>query len=235
MDTPYRWTKQVASHWGGTRNGTIVHWPTGIEAKGEIRNQFSHVIDIAATVLDAAGLPQPDLRPRRPADAAARREHGCRASTTPTAAEHRETQYFEMFVNRGIYHKGWTAVDPAQHALGDRAPSCRRSTTTSGSSTHPTTGPRRNDLAAENPEKLHELQRLFLIEAVRYGVLPLDDRRVERFEPRHRRPADAGQGQLADPLRRHGADHGELDHRHQEQVALGDRPDRQSPRAARRA
>ena len=59
MDTPYQWTKQVASHWGGTRNGTIVHWPAGIEAKGEIRSQFHHVIDVAATVLDVARLPEP--------------------------------------------------------------------------------------------------------------------------------------------------------------------------------
>ena len=59
MDTPYQWTKQVASHWGGTRNGTVVHWPNGFEARGEVRAQFSHVIDIAATVLDVAGLPEP--------------------------------------------------------------------------------------------------------------------------------------------------------------------------------
>ena len=61
MDTPYQWTKQVASHWGGTRNGTIVHWPNGIQAKGEIRSQFSHVIDVAPTVLEAAGIPQPTV------------------------------------------------------------------------------------------------------------------------------------------------------------------------------
>ena len=109
MDTPYQWTKQVASHWGGTRNGTIVHWPNGFRARGEIRSQFSHVIDVAATVLDAAGLPEPMS------------VHGVQQmplhgrSMVPTfddadAPEHRETQYFEMFVNRGIYHKGWTAV-----------------------------------------------------------------------------------------------------------------------------
>ena len=76
MDTPYQWTKQVASHWGGTRNGTVVHWPNGFEARGEVRAQFSHVIDVAATVLDAAGHPGADLRARRAADAAARAEHG---------------------------------------------------------------------------------------------------------------------------------------------------------------
>ena len=75
MGTPYQWTKQVASHWGGTRNGTIVHWPNGFVARGEMRSQFCHVIDIAATVLDAAGLPAPTFVQRRAADAAAWHEH----------------------------------------------------------------------------------------------------------------------------------------------------------------
>ena len=75
MDTPYQWTKQVASHWGGTRNGTIVHWPNGIKAKGEIRSQFHHVIDVAPTILEAAGLPAPDHRQQRAAGAARGRQH----------------------------------------------------------------------------------------------------------------------------------------------------------------
>ena len=110
MDTPYQWTKQVASHWGGTRNGTIVHWPNGIAAKGEVRTQFHHVIDVAA---DRARGGRPARS--RPSSTASSR---CRCtacawptrSTTPAAAERHETQYFEMFCNRGIYHKGWTAV-----------------------------------------------------------------------------------------------------------------------------
>jgi arylsulfatase A-like enzyme len=181
MDTPYKWTKQVGSHWGGTRNGTIVHWPAGIEAKGEIRTQFSHVIDIAATVLDAAGLPHPTF------------VHGVQQmplhgrSMLPSfadagAAEHRETQYFEMFVNRGVYHKGWTAA--TRHSVpwivGTELPAIDDDV---WELYGPDDWTQANDLAAENPEKLHELQRLFLIEAVRYGALPLDDRRVERFEP----------------------------------------------------
>ena len=76
MDTPYQWTKQVASHWGGTRNGTIVHWPKGIKAKGEIRSQFCHVIDVAPTVLEVAGLPEPINRQQRAAGAHGRRQHG---------------------------------------------------------------------------------------------------------------------------------------------------------------
>ena len=109
MDTPYQWTKQVASHWGGTRNGTIVHWPKGIESKGEIRSQFDHVIDVAPTVLEAAGLPQPTCVngvQQKPLEGVSMGYSFDDAG----AAERHTTQYFEMFGNRGIYHKGWTAV-----------------------------------------------------------------------------------------------------------------------------
>ena len=109
MDTPYQWTKQVASHWGGTRNGTIVHWPAGIKAKGEVRSQFHHVIDVAPTILEAAGLPEPTMRRRRPAVADGRHQHGLQLQRRDAADRH-TTQYFEMFGNRGIYHDGWTAV-----------------------------------------------------------------------------------------------------------------------------
>jgi arylsulfatase len=180
MDTPYQWTKQVASHWGGTRNGTIVHWPRGFTARGQTRSQFSHVIDIAATVLDVAGLPQPAFVngvQQMPL-------HG--VSMAPTfddaaAAEHRETQYFEMFVNRGIYHKGWTAV--TRHStpwiLGALPPYDDDVWELYG----PDDWTQAHDLAKEQPERPKELQRLFLIEAVKYDVLPLDDRRLERFDP----------------------------------------------------
>jgi arylsulfatase A-like enzyme len=180
MDTPYQWTKQVASHWGGTRNGTIIHWPGGIEAKGEVRSQFSHVIDIAATVLDAAGIPEPTL------------VHGVQQmplhgrSMVPTfddadAPELRETQYFEMFVNRGIYHKGWTAV--TRHSIPWAVTEMPAYDDDVWELYAPDDWSQSNDLAAEQPEKLAELQRLFLIEAARYDVLPLDDRRFERFNP----------------------------------------------------
>jgi len=179
MDTPYQWTKQVASHWGGTRNGTVAHWPNGIEAKGEVRPQFSHVIDFAATVLDVAGIPAPTF------------VHGVQQmplhgkSMAPTfdaadAPEHRETQYFEMFVNRGIYHKGWTAV--TRHSvpwvMGTELPAIKDDVWELYA---PDDWTQARDLAAEQPEKLDELQRLFLIEAARYDALPLDDRRAERF------------------------------------------------------
>ena len=109
MDTPYQWTKQVASHWGGTRNGTIVHWPNGIKAKGEIRSQFCHVIDVAPTVLEAAGLPEPTIVnsvQQSPIEGTSM----LYSFDDADAPERHDTQYFEMFCNRGIYHQGWSAV-----------------------------------------------------------------------------------------------------------------------------
>ena len=178
MDTPYQWTKQVASHWGGTRNGTIVHWPGGIKAKGEVRTQFHHVIDIAATVLDAAGLPEPTFVhgvQQMPL-------HGVSMAYSfddAAAAERRETQYFEMFCNRGIYHKGWTAV--TRHSTPWVMTPSPPLDDDVWELYAPDDWTQSHDLAAEQPEKLAELQRLFLIEATKYNVLPLDDRRVERF------------------------------------------------------
>src|SRR4029079_14456859 len=178
MDTPYQWTKQVASHWGGTRNGTIVHWPGGIEAKGEIRTPFSHVMDIATNVPDAGGLPEPiavDGVHQMPL-------HGksmVPSFNDPGAPEFRETQYFEMFVNRGIYHQGWTAV--TRHST----PWVIAPLPPIDDDTWELYGPddwtQAHDLAAEQPVRLAYLQRLFLIEATKNNVLPLDDRRVERF------------------------------------------------------
>jgi arylsulfatase A-like enzyme len=180
MNTPFQWTKQVASHFGGTRNGTIVHWPNGIKAKGEIRTQFSHVIDIAPTILEAAGLPAPTIVnsvQQAPLEGASM----LYAFNDAKAAEQRETQYFEMACNRGIYHKGWTAVTrhstpwdmtKANVPLDDDVWELYDTNTD---------WTQAKDLAKQNPKKLAELQRLFLIEATKYGVLPLDDRRAERF------------------------------------------------------
>ena len=179
MDTPYQWTKQVASHWGGTRNGAIVHWPSRFKAKGEVRTQFHHVIDIAATVLDVAGLPEPTF------------VHGIQqmplhgVSMAPSfgdasAPEVRETQYFEMFCNRGIYHQGWTAV--TRHSVPwDMAVEMPQLNDDVWELYAPEDWTQAHDLSAEQPDKLHELQTLFLIEAAKYNVLPLDDRRAERF------------------------------------------------------
>jgi arylsulfatase A-like enzyme len=180
LDTPYQWTKQVASHWGGTRNGTIVHWPKGFEAKGELRTQFHHVIDVAPTVLEAAGLPEPTVVhgvEQRPIEGVSM----AYAFEEASAAERRTTQYFEMFVNRGIYHDGWTAV--TRHStpwvMGTALPPIADDVWELYDTNTDWTQAR--DLAAEQPEKLAELQELFLEEARKYNVLPLDDRRVERL------------------------------------------------------
>jgi arylsulfatase A-like enzyme len=180
MDTPYQWTKQVASHWGGTRNGTIVHWPKGIKAKGEVRSQFCHVIDIAPTVLEVAGLPEPTIvnsvqqAPIEGVSMAYSFDDG-------KAPEQHELQYFEMFCNRGIYHKGWSAV--TRHStpwvVTAKLPAFDDDVWELYDGSKDWTQAR--DLAKEMPEKLHELQRLWLIEAGKYNVLPLDDRRIERF------------------------------------------------------
>jgi arylsulfatase len=183
MDTPYQWTKQVASHFGGTRNGAIVHWPKGIKAKGEIRSQFHHVIDVAPTILEAAGLPHPTLVNgvlQEPL-------HGVSMAYSfddAAAAERHETQYFEMLCNRGIYHQGWTAVtrhgNPPWVMASEQPPLDADvwelyDTKTDWSQAH--------DVAKEQPEKLAQLKRLFDLEATKYNVFPLDDRKVERANP----------------------------------------------------
>ncbi len=182
MDTPCQWTKQVASHWGGTRNGTIVRWPNGIKARGEVRSQFCHVIDVCPTVLEAAGLPHP-VMVNGVLQAPIEGTSMAYSFDDAEAAERHDLQYFEMFANRGIYHRGWSAVtkhrtpwdlgtavlpafDDDVWELYDGSQDWSQA----------------NDLSEEMPEKLHELQRLWLIEATKYNVLPLDDRTAERFD-----------------------------------------------------
>ncbi len=180
MNTPYQWTKQVASHFGGTRNGAIVHWPKGIEGKGELRSQFHHVIDIAPTILEAAGIPEPlsvDGIQQVPLEGVSM----LYSFNDAKAAERHETQYFEIMGNRGIYHKGWTAVTKHYTPWMLATERCAfdddvwelYETTTDWSQA--------KDLAREMPEKVRELQRLWLIEATRYNVLPLDDRIYEKM------------------------------------------------------
>jgi arylsulfatase len=178
LDTPYQWTKQVASHWGGTRNGTVVHWPTGITAKGELRSHFHHVIDIAPTILEVAGIPAPDFvngiqqAPHEGVSMAY-------SFNDAKAPDRHDTQYFEIFGNRGIYHKGWTAV--TRHST----PWVLTETPALDEDVWELYGPddwtQARNLAAKDPAKLAELQRLFLIEAAKHHVLPIDDRRAERM------------------------------------------------------
>jgi arylsulfatase A-like enzyme len=180
-DTPFQWTKQVASHFGGTRNGMVLHWPKGIKSKGEVRSQFSHVVDVAPTVLEAAKLPQPkivDGVQQRPMDGVSM----LYSADNPKAADRHTTQYFEMFGNRGIYHEGWVActrhsipwvmvsLPPVKDDVWELYNVDKDFSEA-------------NNLAAKEPAKLKELQAVFMKEAVRNHVLPIDDRRSERFNP----------------------------------------------------
>ena len=179
-DTPFQWTKQVASHWGGTRNGTIVHWPNGIQQPGGLRSQFTHVIDLAPTILEAAGLPEPTMVNgvlQSPMEGTSM----LYSFNEGDAPERHDLQYFEMFANRGIYHKGWSAVTKHKTPwvmVGGVLPAFDDDVWElyDGNSDYS----QARNLAADNPEKLAELQRLWLIEATKYNVLPLDDRSMER-------------------------------------------------------
>lgn len=179
FDTPFMWTKQVASNFGGTRNGMVVHWPKGIKAKNEIRSQFHHVIDIAPTVLEAAHLPEPKVvngTKQKPIEGVS-----LAYSFDDSKAKDRHlTQYFEIFGNRAIYHDGWLAGtvhkapwEPVpRHALNEdvwELYDVRKDFSLS------------NDLAKANPKKLVEMQKLFMKEAPKYQVLPIDDRGMERL------------------------------------------------------
>ena len=180
MCAPYQWTKQVASHWGGTRNGTVVHWPNGFEGRGETRHQFHHVIDVAPTILAATGIPAPQIVN---SIAQAPLEGVSMLSTLRDgdAPETHTVQYFEMFGNRGIYHNGWTAV--TRHSI----PWTTAAPPPFDEDVWELYGPddwtQAHDLSSENPEKLAQMQRLWLIEAVKYNVVPIDDRRFERISP----------------------------------------------------
>jgi len=181
MNTPLQWTKQVASHFGGTRNGTLVHWPKGIKAKGELRTQFSHVIDVAPTILEAAGIPEPvsvDGIQQDPIEGTSM----LYAFNDAKAADQHETQYFEVMGNRAIYHKGWTAVTK-HYTPWIMAP--RPAFDDDVWELYDTTKDwsQANDLSKTDPKKLHDLQRQWIIEATRYKVLPLDDRMLEKLNP----------------------------------------------------
>jgi len=181
-NTPFQWTKQVASHFGGTRNGMVLHWPKGIKAKGELRSQFHHVVDVAPTVLEAAKLPQPKVVngiKQRPMDGVSMLYSADNAKAT----ERRKTQYFEMFGNRGIYHEGWVAC--TRHSIpwdmAAKIPALQDDVWELYNVDEDFS--QANNLAQKQPEKLKELQAVFLKEAARNNVLPIDDRRAERFNP----------------------------------------------------
>jgi arylsulfatase len=182
LDAPFGWMKQVASDFGGTRNGMVVHWPKGIKSKNEVRTQFSHVIDVAPTVLQAAGLPEPKVvngTPQIPMEG----KSLVYSFDSAKAKERHNTQYFEIAGNRAIYHDGWYArtIHRAPWEPKGRHPLDKdvwelydvRSDFSLA-----------NDLAAKNPKKLAELQAIFMKEAAKYHVLPIDDRVFERLNAR---------------------------------------------------
>jgi arylsulfatase A-like enzyme len=181
-DTPFQWTKQVASHYGGTRNGMVIVWPAHINEAGGIRSQWHHVIDVTPTILEAVKLPQPksvDGIKQKPIEGFSM-VYTFADAKAPT--RHR-TQYFEMFGNRGIYHDGWTAV--TQHSIPWDVAGTPPKFSEDKWELYNTNDDfsQAQDLASKYPDKLKELQQLFLAEAEKYNVLPLDDRRVERFVP----------------------------------------------------
>lgn len=178
-DTPFSWTKQIASNYGGTRNGMVIHWPKGIKAKNEARSQWHHVIDIAPTVLEAAGLPEPKVVngiPQTPIEGVSM----LYSFNDAKAKDRHLTQYFEIFGNRAIYNDGWLS------GTVHKAPWDEKPRATLDGDTWELYDTRNdfslaNDLAKQNPAKLKEMQDLFMIEAVKYNVLPIDDRSLERI------------------------------------------------------
>ncbi len=186
MDAPFAWTKQIASHFGGTRNPMVVHWPAGIKAKGELRDQFHHVIDVVPTILEVCKLPAPTevngikQKPIEGVSMVYTFEDG-------DAESRRETQYFEMLTNRAIYHDGWIACSRSgiPWETGGRTVEELKNATWELYNIEEDFS-QANDLASVQPAKLKELQDLFLVEAKKYNVLPLDPRLSERMDPKLR-------------------------------------------------
>ena len=179
-DTPFMWTKQVASNYGGTRNGLVVYWPKYIKAAGELRSQWHHVIDVAPTILEAAGLPEPkivDGVEQTPIEGVSM----LYAFNDAKAKDRHLTQYFEIFANRAIYHDGWYA-GTIHKAPWEQKPRATLENDKWELYDTMTDFSLANDLAAQNPGKLKEMQDLFMKEAEKYPVLPLDDRFYERMD-----------------------------------------------------
>ena len=196
MDTPFQWTKQIASHFGGTRNGMVISWPARIKDKGGIRTQFHHVIDIAPTLLEAVGVETPSVLngvAQKPLEGVSM----VYTFDDPTEASRRRTQYFEMLANRGIYDDGWFAtttppiapwvsiaqpvdVDDYKWELYNINDDFSQAV----------------NLADREPKKLRELQDLFWIEAARYNVLPIDNSRTERFDVSNRPSLTTGRSEF---------------------------------------
>ncbi|HNS18641.1 MAG TPA: arylsulfatase [Bacteroidales bacterium] len=179
MDAPFSYTKQVASDFGGTRNGMVIHWPDGIKGKNEIRTQFGHVIDIAPTIYEITGIPAPTMVNGIAQD----RIEGTSLAYTfndAGASEKHTVQYYEMFGNRGVYQDGWYARTIHRLPWGLPIGSLQDDTWELYNTKEDFSLV--NDLSAQNPDKLMAMQDLFMAEAEKYHVLPIDDRVVERTD-----------------------------------------------------
>jgi arylsulfatase len=182
MNTPFQWGKQIASHFGGTRNPVVISWPARIKDRGGIRTQFHHVIDIVPTILEAANIPAPtELNgvPQKPIEGISI----VYSFDDAKAKAQRHTQYFEMFGNRALYHDGWIAVSRHGRLPWENARSYDFAQDTWELYDVEHDFNEANNLAAQHPERLQQLQDLFLVEAKKYNVLPLDDRFIERADP----------------------------------------------------
>jgi arylsulfatase A-like enzyme len=185
FDTPFKWTKQVASHFGGTRQGMVISWPARIKDTGGIRTQFHHIIDIVPTILEAAGLQAPLVVngiAQKPIEGVSMAYTFDKANTN--APSKRQTQYFEMFGNRAIYHDGWVAAttppDPPWLMGTAKLPEVVNGYKWELYNIAEDYS-QNNDLAAKNPDKLRELKELFLVEATKYNVFPLDNSVLPRL------------------------------------------------------
>jgi arylsulfatase A-like enzyme len=185
MDTPFQWTKQVASHYGGTRNGMVISWPARIREKGGVRSQWHHVVDVVPTLLEAGGVAMPasvNGAAQKPLEGVSMAYSFADAKAPST----HHTQYFEMIGHRAIYRDGWVAATTPPATVLPWTPP--------GPIPDVTTGYRwelydtsrdfseADDLAAKEPQRLRALQELFLVEASRHDVFPLDNSKVERFD-----------------------------------------------------
>ena len=196
MDTPFQWTKQVASHFGGTRNGLVISWPARITDKGGIRSQFHHVIDIAPTILESVGVEMPAMLngvPQKPIEGVSM----VYTFDDAKAVSRHRTQYFEMLGNRAIYNDGWVAattpptppwaavpakveIDAYKWELYNVADDFSEAV----------------NLADKEPAKLRQLQDLFWVEAAKYNVLPLDNSKAERLDVTNRPSLTAGRSEF---------------------------------------
>jgi arylsulfatase A-like enzyme len=186
FDTPYQWTKEVASHFGGTRNGMALAWPARIKDAGGIRNQFHHVIDVVPTILDACGLPQPvtvNGVAQKPIEGVSMAYTWDKDGAK--APGRRTTQYFEMFGTRAIYQDGWIASAPPNSPPWELSLKPPPTDVMNGYKWQlydlNKDWTQANDLAAKMPDKLRDMQQAFTMEAAKYNVFPLDDRKLQRF------------------------------------------------------